>query len=100
MTHESLTWTSEKNCYLNGEVIGSRRKIALARNVEKHQQFWGAHALGSWQTVQITCRLQESVRNDTGRRVPHVVWVELTVRNHILASWSVYPNYDYQYLSM
>ena len=99
MTHAPLTWASEINCYFNGQMIGSRRQI-LARNVEKHYRFWGARALGSWQSIQIVCRLQESVRGDTGRRVLHVVWIELTARSHILVSWSVCPNYGYHYFSM
>ena len=65
MAHVPLTWASEINCYFNGEVIGSRRQISLARNVEKHHRFWGARALGSWQSIPIACRLQESVREDT-----------------------------------
>ena len=81
-------------------MIGSRRQISLARNVEKHHRFWGARALGSWQSIQIACRLQESVREDTGRRILHVVRIELTARSHILVSWSVYPNYEYHYFSM
>ena len=78
---------------------GSRRQISLARNVEKHHRFWGARTLGSWQSIQIACRLQESVRELTGRRVLklHVVRRELTARSHILVSWSVYPNYEYHY---
>ena len=100
MTHAPLTWSSEINCYFNGQVIGSRRQISLARNVEKHHRFWGARALGSWQSIQIACRLQESVREDTGRRVLYVVGIELTARSHILVSWSVYPNYEYHYFSM
>ena len=63
----------------------------------KHHRFWGARALGSWQSIQIACRLQESVREDTGRRVIHVVRRELTARSHVLVSWSVYPNYEYHY---
>ena len=74
--------------------------ISLARNVEKRHRFWGARALGSWQSIQIACRLQESVREDTGRRVLHVVRIELTARSHILVSWSVYPNYEYHYFTM
>ena len=97
MAHAPLTWASEINCYFNGEVIGSRRQISLARNVEKHHRFWGSRALGSWQSIQIACRLQESVREDTGRRVLHVVRRELTARSHILVSWSVYPHYEYHY---
>ena len=73
MAHAPLIWAYEINCYFNGHVIGSRRQISLARNVEKRHRFWGARALGSWQSFQITCRLQESVREDTGRRVLHVV---------------------------
>ena len=99
MTHAPLTWSSEINCYFNGQMIGSRRQISLARNVEKHHWFWGARALGSWQSIQIACRLQESVREDTGRRVLYVVRIELTARSHILVSWSVYPNYEYHYLA-
>ena len=80
----------QKNCYFNGKVIGNRRKIFLARNVEKHHRFWSARALGSWQTVQIACRLQGSARKDTGKRFLHVVWIELTARSYILlVSWSV-----------
>ena len=45
MVHAPLTWASEINCYFNGEVIGSRRQISLARNVEKHHRFWGTRAL-------------------------------------------------------
>ena len=97
MAHAPLTWASEINCYFNGEVIGSHRHISLARNVEKHHRFWGARALGSWQSIQIACRLQESVREDTGRRVIHVVRRKLTARSHVLVSWSVYPNYEYHY---
>ena len=100
MTHAPLTWASDINCYFNGQVIGSRRQISLPRNVEKHHRFWGARALGSWQSIQIACRLQESVREDTGRRVLHVVRIELTARSHILVSWSIYPNYEYHYFSM
>ena len=74
--------------------------FSLARNVEKRHRFWGARALGSWQSIQIACRLQESVREDTGRRVLHVVLIELTARSHILVSWSVYPNYEYHYFTM
>ena len=81
-------------------MIGSPRSISLARNVEKRHRFWGARALGSWQSIQIACRLQESVREDTGMRVLHVVRIELTARSHILVSWSVYPNYEYHYLPM
>ena len=99
MTHAPLTWAYEINCYFNGQVIGSRRQISLARNIEKRHQFWGARALGSWQLIQIVCRLQESVRKDTGRRVLHVVRIELTARSHILVSWSVYANYEYHYFS-
>ena len=87
-------------CYFNRQVIGSPRSISLARNVEKRHRFWGARALGSWQSIQIACRLQESVREDTGRRVLHVVRIELTARSHILVSWSVYPNYEYHYFTM
>ena len=94
------TWASEINCYFNGQVIGSRRQISLARNVEKHHRFWGARALGSWQSIQIACRLQESVREDTGRRVLHVIRREFTARSHILVIWSVYPNYEYHNFSM
>ena len=50
---------AKKNSYFNGQVIGSRRQIPLARNVEKHHWFWGARALGSWPSVQIAGRLQE-----------------------------------------
>ena len=81
-------------------MIGSPRSTSLARNVEKRLRFWGAHALGSWQSIQIACRLQESVREDTGIRVLHVVRIELTARSHILVSWSVYPNYEYHYFTM
>ena len=84
-------WTSDRY---------SRRQISLARNVEKHHRFWGARALGSWQSIQIGCRLQESVRKNTGRRVLYVVRIELTARSHILVSWSVYPNYEYHYFGM
>ena len=38
--------------------------IYHVRNVEKRHRFWGARALGSWQSIQIACRLQESVRED------------------------------------
>ena len=89
MTHAPLTWAYQINCYFNGQVIGSRRQISLARNVEKRHPFWGARALGSWQSIQIACRLQESVREDTGWRFLHVVRIELTARSHILVSWSV-----------
>ena len=81
-------------------MIGSPRSISLARNVEKPHRFWGARALGSWQSIQIVCCLTESVREDTGRRVQHVVLIELTVRSHILVSWSVYPNYEYHNFTM
>ena len=81
-------------------MIGSRRQISLTRNVEKRHRFWGARELGSWQSIQIACRLQESVLEDTGRRVLHVARMELTARSHILVSWSVYPNYEYHYFSM
>ena len=86
--------------WLVGQVIGSPRSISLARNGEKRHWFWGARALGSWQSIQIACRLQESVREDTGRRVLHGVRIELTARSHILVSWSVYPNYEYHYFTM
>ena len=56
--------------------------------------------LRSWQSIQIACRLQESVREDTARGVLHVVRIEFTMRNHILVSWSVYPNYQYHYFNM
>ena len=59
-----------------------------------------ARALGSWQSIQIACHLQESVREDTGRRVLYVVRIQLTARSDILVSWSVYPNYEYHYFSM
>ena len=36
MTHAPLTWAYEINCYFNEQVIGSRRQISLARNVDKH----------------------------------------------------------------
>ena len=100
MIHVPLTWASQINWYFNGQVIGSRRQISLARNVEKHHRLWGARALGSWQSILITCHLQESVREDTGRRVLHVVRMELTARGHILVSWSVYPNWEYHYFSI
>ena len=100
MTHAPLIRASEINCYFNGQVIGSRRQISLARNVEKRHRFWGARALGSWQSIQIACRLHESVQEDPGRRVLHVVWIEFTARSHLLVSWSVYPNYEYRYFSM
>ena len=97
MIHKTLT---KIKCYFNRQVIGSPRSISLARNVEKRHRLWGARALGSWQSIQIACHLQESVREDTGRRVIHVVGIELTARSHILVSWSVYPNYEYHYLTM
>ena len=102
MTHAPLIWASEINCYFNGHVISSRRQISLARNVEKRHWFWGAGALGSWQSIQIACRLQESVQEDPGRLILHVARMELTVRSHILGlvSWSVNPNYEYHYFSM
>ena len=100
MIHKTLTQYSEIKCYFNRQVIGSPRSISLARNVEKRHWFWGARALGSWQSIQIACRLQESVREDTGRRVLHVVRIELTATSHILVSWSVYPNYEYHYFTM
>ena len=100
MTHAPLTWAYEINCYFNGQVIGSRRQISLARNVEKRHRFWSARALGIWQSIKIACRLQESIREDTGRQVLHVARIELTARSHILVSWSVYPNYEYHYHSM
>ena len=81
-------------------MIGSPRSISWARNVEKRHRFWDPRALGSWQSIQIACRLQENVREDTGRRVVHVVRIELTARSHILVSWSVYPNYEYHYFTM
>ena len=81
-------------------MIGSPRSISLARNVEKRHRFWGARALGSWQSIQIAIRLQQSVLEDTGRRVLHVVWIGLTVRSHILVSWPVYPDYEYHYFTM
>ena len=77
MTHAPLTWACEINCHFNGQVIGSRRRISLARNVEKRHRFWGARAFGSWQSIQIARRLQESVQEDPGRRVLHVVRIEL-----------------------
>ena len=83
-------------------MIGSPWSISLARNVEKRHRFWCARTLGSWQSFQIACRLQESVREDTGRGVLtlHVVRIELTARSHILVSWSVYPNYECHYFTM
>ena len=72
MTHAPLTWASEINCYFNGQVIGSHRQISWARNVENRHRFCGARALGSWQSIQIACRLQKSVQEDTGRRMNRV----------------------------
>ena len=77
MVFHMMTWAYEINCYFDGQVISSRRQISLARNVEKRHRFWGARALGSWQLIQIACRLQESVQEDPGRRVLHVVRIEL-----------------------
>ena len=55
--------------------------------------------LGSWRSIQIAWRLQESVQEDPGRRALHVVRVELTTSSHILVSWSVDPNDEYHYLA-
>ena len=57
----------------------------------------GSGALGSWQSIQIVCRLQESVREDICTCRMDRAHCE---KPHISKLVSIYPNHEYHYFSL